>query len=135
MKNYDDIINRFDDIQDLPVSEEMLGAYVEGNLDCYEMESVSKLVNENDLLRIISEDTMYYMSTDSNHNVDLTDIESKNDSVTLNSAHNNTFDVCRDMFHTDENIDKYESYIEDYEFVDNNDSIDDSSFELPETLF
>lgn len=134
MKNYDDIINRFDDIQDLPVSEEMLGAYVEGNLDCYEMESVSKLVNENDLLRIISEDTMY-MSTDSNHNVDLTDIESKNDSVTLNSAHNNTFDVCRDMFHTDENIDKYESYIEDYEFVDNNDSIDDSSFELPETLF
>ena len=32
MKDCDDIISRFDNIQDLPVSEEMLGAYLEGNL-------------------------------------------------------------------------------------------------------
>lgn len=32
MKNYDDLINRFEDIQDLAVSEEMLGAYIEDNL-------------------------------------------------------------------------------------------------------
>lgn len=32
MKDYDDLINRFEDIQDLAVSEEMLGAYIEDNL-------------------------------------------------------------------------------------------------------
>lgn len=32
MKDYDDLINRFENIQDLAVSEEMLGAYIEDNL-------------------------------------------------------------------------------------------------------
>lgn len=32
MKNLNEITSRFNDIDDLPVSEEMLGAYMEGNL-------------------------------------------------------------------------------------------------------
>lgn len=36
MKNYDEIISRFDQIQDLPISEEMLGAYIEGHLSAVE---------------------------------------------------------------------------------------------------
>ena len=44
MKKYEDIISRFDNIQELSVSEEMLGAYLEGNLDLYEMENISKML-------------------------------------------------------------------------------------------
>lgn len=32
----DELLNKFDNINDLPVSEEMLGAYLEGNLDALE---------------------------------------------------------------------------------------------------
>lgn len=32
MKSMDELLSRFNDIQDLPVSEEMIGAYSEGNL-------------------------------------------------------------------------------------------------------
>lgn len=47
MKNYEDIINRFDEIQDLPVSEEMLGAYMEGNLSEDEKANLSNMIHEN----------------------------------------------------------------------------------------
>lgn len=50
MKNYDDIINRFDDIQDLPVSEEMLGAYMEGNLRGAEIREIQNLICQDDNL-------------------------------------------------------------------------------------
>lgn len=32
MKNMEELLSRFNDIQNLPVSEEMLGAYLEGTL-------------------------------------------------------------------------------------------------------
>lgn len=53
MKNYDEILARIEQLQELPVSEEMLGAYMEGKLDRYEMEDVSKIISNNDLLNKI----------------------------------------------------------------------------------
>ncbi|WP_301789869.1 hypothetical protein [Bacteroides caecimuris] len=45
----DGLLAKFDRIQDLPVSEEMLGAYMENKLDVIESEIVSDLI-DNDLL-------------------------------------------------------------------------------------
>lgn len=36
----DELMKKFDSIEDLPISEEMLGAYLEGNLSPYESEMV-----------------------------------------------------------------------------------------------
>lgn len=139
MKNYDEIISRFDEIQVLPISEEMFGAYLEGNLDCYEMESISKLVQKNDLLRTISEDVIC-SSTNLNHIDDLLDIGMENDTVSLEAGRDAPIGTGCSMLYSDENIIDNESYIEDYESIDNNDSIEDSlldysSFELPEIPF
>lgn len=43
----EELLNKFDRIQDLPVSEEMLGAYMEGNLKEAEKEAVSVLIYDN----------------------------------------------------------------------------------------
>lgn len=49
-----DLLNKFDRIQDLPVSEEMLGAYVEGNLSDPESIEVSTLIDTNPDLSFLS---------------------------------------------------------------------------------
>lgn len=41
----DDLLSKFERIEDLPVSEEMLGAYLEGNLRGAEMREVQNLIN------------------------------------------------------------------------------------------
>lgn len=43
----EELLNKFDRIQDLPVSEEMLGAYMEGNLNEAEKGTVSELIYDN----------------------------------------------------------------------------------------
>lgn len=43
----EELLNKFDRIQDLPVSEEMLGAYMEGNLNEVEKGTVSELIYDN----------------------------------------------------------------------------------------
>ena len=48
MKDINELLSQFDDVQDLPVSEEMLGAYIEGNLDGSELRSVQNLLNDDD---------------------------------------------------------------------------------------
>lgn len=59
MKDYDDLISRFGEIQDLPVSEELLGAYLEGNLDVYEMTEVSNLIyNDPSLKSMLNDATL-----------------------------------------------------------------------------
>lgn len=40
MKNIDELLSRFNDIQDLPVSEEMIGAYAEGTLNVSDSQKV-----------------------------------------------------------------------------------------------
>ncbi len=128
MKKYEDIISRFDNIQELSVSEEMLGAYLEGNLDLYEMENISKMLQDDELLQTISEDIMF-SSPELNHNDnDLLDIEMGDDATTSEIENNTTVDVDYSMMDSDENIMEHESDIEDSLF-------DDSTFELPEIPF
>lgn len=49
----DELMNRFDRIEDLPVSEEMLGAFVENKLRGAEFDSVSEQLTSNSVLRNI----------------------------------------------------------------------------------
>lgn len=53
MKSVEELISRFNDIQDLPVSEEMLGAYVEGTLHGAELDSTSEQVSSDSYLKEI----------------------------------------------------------------------------------
>lgn len=49
----DELLNKFDRIQDLPVSEEMLGAYLEDNLSSSEVLDVESAIQESDYLKDI----------------------------------------------------------------------------------
>lgn len=55
MKSYEDIISRFDDIQDLPISEELLGAYLEKNVSNSELESLGFHIEKNPIISDIIE--------------------------------------------------------------------------------
>lgn len=44
----DELLNKFDRIEDLPVSEEMLGAYLEGNLHGSEFREIQNYIHDND---------------------------------------------------------------------------------------
>lgn len=46
----DELLAKFDRIQDLPVSEEMLGAYIEGNLDSTEFSEIADAIASNEAL-------------------------------------------------------------------------------------
>lgn len=48
MKRLEELKARFASIQDLPVSEEMLGAYIEGNLDLINSQCVEELMQQDD---------------------------------------------------------------------------------------
>lgn len=139
MKDYHDIISRFENVQSPPISEEMFGAYLEGNLDCHEMESISRLVQENDLLRTISED-MIYNSTEPDPVDELLDVGMVNDAVSFPINHDNPVEASYNMMESKEYIVDHESYIEDYDSIENDavigdDLFDDTSFELPEIPF
>ena len=49
MKDLNDLLQQFDDIQELPVSEETVGAYVEGNLAGSELRDIQKLINSDEI--------------------------------------------------------------------------------------
>lgn len=49
----EELLNKFDRIQDLPVSEEMLGAYMEDNLTPIEVQDVESAIQEYDYLKDI----------------------------------------------------------------------------------
>lgn len=42
----DELLNKFDRIEDLPVSEEMLGAYMENKLDSFETSQIESAISE-----------------------------------------------------------------------------------------
>lgn len=80
------MINKFSDIEDLPVSEEMLGAYLEGNLDSYEMNDVLNAIQDNPMLLEIMEDvttddTFYITDSDIEDILNLEDESSSNFTV------------------------------------------------------
>ena len=50
MKNLNDILQQFDDIQDMPISEELLGAYIDGNTEKNDSELIEKAIKEDSML-------------------------------------------------------------------------------------
>ncbi|WP_347283281.1 hypothetical protein [Bacteroides caecimuris] len=52
----EELMSKFDRIQDLPVSEELLGAYLEGNLSSVEETEVSTLIYDNPKINSLVED-------------------------------------------------------------------------------
>lgn len=44
MKDIKELLRQFEDIQELPISEEVIGAYMEGRMDDSEHEEVSKII-------------------------------------------------------------------------------------------
>lgn len=56
MNNFNDIICRFDDIQDLPVSEELLGAFLEDKLDAYDSLCVKSAIEGTPVLQDLLEE-------------------------------------------------------------------------------
>lgn len=58
MKSLDKLISRFNDIQDLPVLEEMLGAYVEGTLQGTELDAILDQISSDYSLREMLNDTI-----------------------------------------------------------------------------
>lgn len=56
----EELLNKFDRIQDLPVSEEMLGAYMEGNLNDAESILVSNILDSNPDLSLLSYEVESY---------------------------------------------------------------------------
>lgn len=52
----DDLLNKFDNIEDLPVSEEILGAYIEGNLQDDERTEVVSFINHHQTLQFLTDE-------------------------------------------------------------------------------
>ena len=61
MKDLKELLQQFEDIQELPISEEVVGAYMEGRLEDSEIEGVTKMLasdnNISEMIRDASEDT------------------------------------------------------------------------------
>ena len=58
MKDYQDLLNDFNSIDDLPISEEMLGAYIEGNLSDPERMMVEEYFENDSALNDLLIDTI-----------------------------------------------------------------------------
>lgn len=129
----DELMKKFDSIKDLPISEEMLGAYMEGKLDLYDMDNVNMLVHNDPILQSIVEDTANsafetpynfesihqsdeISSDDENISFDTNDIELGES----NEPIDHFMDVDFEQTYDDPGIESF---------------LDDSSFELPEIPF
>ncbi len=122
MKNYDDIINGFDSIPELPVSEEMLGAYLEGELVGSELRNVQNYINANDYLDSFVDD----LHETSPFDLDTCDFDAENKLFDVNQSSsfmvNDYFDVQAIDSMDIENIDL--PHIPDDDSIENiNDSL------------
>jgi len=133
MKDYTELVSRFDDIQDLSVSEEQLGAYLEGNLSLYEMEEMGNMVNHDPMLQSIIEDASISILGKSNEyegvikdssGNDISDVATYEDDLT--SLGNEVHPDIRG----DESIIGIDSSHYDYDAY-----FDDLTFELPDIPF
>ena len=75
----DELLSKFDRIEDLPISEEMLGAYLEGNSDLFEESTINSLIQTNEYISeltnsIIFEQRNYLSNLDPN-SFDVNNIE------------------------------------------------------------
>jgi len=133
MKDYNELVSRFDDIQDLPVSEEQLGAYLEGNLSLYEMEEMGNVVNHDPLLQsIIEAASISILGNSNNYNEAIND--SFGNEISGDEANEDNLTFFDDDVHSDIGVDESIIGIDspDYGYAT---FIDDSTFELPDIPF
>lgn len=124
----DELLNKFKRIEDLPVSEEMLGAYVEGNLDFYEERNISSEIQNSEYLS----DMMQEINSTDNfapfHTAPISDIEIPTDSLFMASDH----DFAELSW--DDNHEEVQSFL-DFSLIgsgtdcDNEDLLDDCIFD------
>ncbi len=62
----DELLNKFARIEDLPVSEEMLGAYLEGNLSENEVSQILPIINQDDIVSNLVTSASEYQSSENN---------------------------------------------------------------------
>lgn len=133
MKDYDELVSRFDSIQDLPVSEEQLGAYLEGNLSLYEMEELGQIVNQDPMLQSIVEDALISPLTYVEDSAEYVENPLNDDFSGHESQDENLVFFDSDV-HSDINIEESIFNI-DSNGYDCDTLIDDASFELPNLPF
>lgn len=84
MKDINDLLSQFDDLQDLPISEEMLGAYLEGTLPEDELIQVDNGISLDDSLN-----ELLFESS----NLDMSDYENLPDNTPIFPEASDLFDV------------------------------------------
>ncbi len=129
-----ELLAKFDRIQDLPVSEEMLGAYFEGNLDLYEMNDVCDIANNDSMLQSIIEETT---SSAIDNQFDIEPIHSDNfynEGIYENALNGTDCDYPQSYLDPDEFIEESD-YGAGYHDFDMDNTFDVQSFDLPDIPF
>lgn len=90
----EELLNKFDLIQDLPISEEMLGAYIEGHLSGTESSDIELMLQNQPLLSNVYNDLTQFTEIDSlfgdnNEFTDLSLVNFLDSSVDVTFDHNN----------------------------------------------
>lgn len=149
----DELLAKFDRIQDLPVSEEMLGAYIEGNLDSIESSEIADAITSNETLKDLLENVDRYTeiqeTSDSDVSMFNSGINAGLPEITVEACHtesptildeivemygldaNGDFDTSNgihtDFFHC-ENSYSADSFIDDLHSLNTDSSNDDELF-------
>lgn len=135
MKDINEIIKQFDDIEELSVSEEMLGAYVEGKLNSYEMDYLANAIQSDGSLQDLSENIVsdvYPLQID---RVETNDIEYVNSNYESLYNEKSYADELGDFNDVGTKIEVHNSDLcmNDYDGYDygNETTLDDSLFDIP----
>lgn len=130
----EELMSKFDRIQDLPVSEEMLGAYLEGTLDFYEMEDLSNIANNDPMLQSIIEETTCSI-IDNEFDVDSTHSDSScNEEIYEDALSGIDYKCTQDNLDTNDFLEECD-YGMNYHDLDTDHTIDIQSLELPDIPF
>lgn len=129
MKDINDLLSQFNDLQDLPVSEEMLGAFVEDKLSESESSMVSDIVNQDIFLMNLVSDAQKDV-----FGVEMSDHFFEDDVIDFNpiDIFNNDIDefdnshiLQDDCFFVEENTYDEWTDLDDYSISENNESFND----------
>lgn len=130
----EELLNKFDRIQDLPVSEEMLGAYLEGNLDFYEMEDLSNIANNDTMLQSIIEETTCSIIDNESDIVSTHRDSSYNEEIHEDALSGVDYEYPHDNLDADEFLEDCDCGM-NYHDIDIDYTIDIQPFELPDIPF
>lgn len=110
MKDLNEIIQQFNDIQDLPISEEIIGAYLEGNLAGADLRDVQNLLNTNDsLFKMVDslgdiDKGMESLISTPNAGIETPSVLGVDDLSNYTTVNEEAFNSARYSFNSDENI-------------------------------